>query len=81
MDLRVDENRRRKVWSPFGITTKTIRLVYGGTVMAILPYHPGSPALIADLKLKPGWLRVEGYGDYMGAEDKLLFFSSPVYIA
>ncbi|MDR2096861.1 MAG: CehA/McbA family metallohydrolase [Treponema sp.] len=81
LELRVDESRRRKVWSPFGIAAKTIRLVHRGTVLAILPYHPESPVLTADLKLKPGWLRVEGYGDYMGAEDKLLFFSSPIYIA
>jgi hypothetical protein len=81
LNIVVDENRRRKIWAPFGIALKTIRLVQGGAVLESLPYKRGSPSLTADLRLRPGWLRLEGYGDYMGAEDKLLFFSSPVYIA
>jgi hypothetical protein len=80
LNLTVDESRRRKIWTPFGIATKTIRLVQGGNVIESLPYSPGQTILTADMRLQPGWLRLEGYGDYMGAEDKLLFFSSPVYI-
>jgi hypothetical protein len=43
----------------------------------------GTPAvepLVRGSPLAGGWLRVEGYGDYLGSEDKLLFFSSPIYI-
>jgi hypothetical protein len=81
LSLKVDENRRRKIWAPFGIATKTIRLVHNGTPIASLPSGPDQAILTADLKLQEGWLRMEGYGDCMGAKDKLLFFSSPVYIA
>jgi hypothetical protein len=80
VDLRLDEGRRRKIWAPFGIATKTIRLVQGGRVIKSLPCAPGRPFPAVELKLKPGWLRLEGYGDCLGAEDRLLFFSSPVYI-
>jgi hypothetical protein len=80
LSLRVDESRRRKIWAPFGIATKTIRLVQGGDVIESLPYSPGQEIPALNLMLRPGWLRLEGYGDYLGAEDKLLFFSSPVYI-
>jgi hypothetical protein len=83
LSVTVDESRRRPVWASFGIATKSIRLVHNGTVIKQLPYPqnkaPGS--LTANLSLDPGWLRVEGYGDYLGNEDKLLFFSSPIYIA
>jgi hypothetical protein len=80
LSLELDENRRRKIWAPFGIAAKTIRLVQGGTVIESLSCGPGQTSLTADLRLLPGWLRLEGYGDCMGAEDKLLFFSSPFYI-
>lgn len=81
LNITVDESRRRKIWAPFGIATKTIRLVQGGNVIESLPYSPGRAIPTLDLRLRPGWLRLEGYGDCVGAEDKLLFFSSPVYIA
>jgi hypothetical protein len=81
LNLTVDENRRRKVWASFGIATKTIRLVQGGSVIESLPYRPGHGLPAVDLTLRPGWLRMEGYGDHLGAEDTLLFFSSPIYIA
>jgi hypothetical protein len=80
LNLVVDESRRRNIWAPFGIATKTISLVQGGNVIESLPYSPGEAIPAMDLKLRPGWLRLEGYGDCMGAENRLLFFSSPVYI-
>jgi hypothetical protein len=81
LNLTVDESRRRKIWDAFGIVTRNIRLVQGGSIRESLPCRPGQAIPAVDLKLQPGWLRLEGYGDYLGTEDKLLFFSSPIYIA
>jgi hypothetical protein len=78
--LTIPESLRRKIWAPFGIATKTIRLVQGGNVIESLSYSPGQAIPAVDLRFRPGWLRLEGYGD-LGAGDKPLFFSSPVCIA
>jgi hypothetical protein len=77
--LGVDESRRRKVWGSFGIQTRTIRLVHNGGVLKTIPAG-GSGQWETPLELRPGWLRVEGYGPCRGRDDELLFFSGPFYI-
>ncbi|MDR1636383.1 MAG: CehA/McbA family metallohydrolase, partial [Treponema sp.] len=62
LNIKVDENRRREIWAPFGIATKTIRLVQGGNVIESLSYSPGQAIPAVNLRLQPGWLRLEGYG-------------------
>jgi hypothetical protein len=79
LSLVVDESRRRRVWERFNIKTQTLRLVHNGGIVKTISCN-GSHEEESRLALSPGWLRAEGYGSYLDEADKLLFFSSPVYI-
>ena len=80
LSLVVDESRRRRIWEGFNIKTQTLRLVHNGSVIKTISCN-GSHEESCRLALSPGWLRAEGYGSYLDEADKLLFFSSPIYIA
>ncbi|GHV95985.1 hypothetical protein AGMMS50293_23050 [Spirochaetia bacterium] len=77
--LKVDEDKRRHLWEQFNIKTETVRLVQNGAVVKSISCN-GAYEGTCDINLLPGWLRVEGYGQYLDEAGKLLFFSSPVYV-
>jgi hypothetical protein len=77
--ITIDESRRRAIWEQFGLHTKSIRLIHNGTVVKTIPCE-GSYTGTCTLNLSPGWFRVEAYGHYIEEDNKLLAFSSPIYI-
>lgn len=77
--VAVDETVRRSAWEAFGLKTKSIRLVHRGETVARFDCD-GPTTHVFALDLASGWIRVELYGDYLGEADKLLAFSSPIYL-
>jgi hypothetical protein len=79
LNLSLDETKRRDVWERFGVRTRSIRLVQNGEPVQTIPCD-GSYQGTCAVNLSPGWFRVEGYGQYVKEDNKLLTFSSPIYI-
>ncbi len=77
----LDATVRTAQWEGFGIAAREIALVQNGAPVATIAC--GGEAVEGgrfDVSLWPGWLRLEVTGDYMGKQDQLLAFTSPVYV-
>jgi hypothetical protein len=78
LTITVDETQRRERWAPFGIKTRTIRVVHNGALLREISLGD-SYRVSCPVDLLPGWLRIEGYGTYRDKASALLVFSSPLY--
>ena len=78
----LDSTTRVHQWEGFGIIPREVVLVQNGAPMASAPCKENMGKQSGDftLSLWPGWLRLEILGDYMGKENQLLAFTSPIYI-
>ncbi|QQO09137.1 CehA/McbA family metallohydrolase [Breznakiella homolactica] len=74
-----DESRRRSVWERFNIKTREIAVVHNGETAARITCDGSGGGDVA-VALSEGWVRAEVYGDYLEEKNKLLAFSSPVYV-
>lgn len=79
LSLGVSDGRRRDQWERFNLRPCRIDLVHNGKPIQSLPID-GAYQGACSVELPAGWLRVEVYGQCMDESDKLLLFSSPVYI-
>ena len=77
----LDHTRRLTQWQGFGLKARRAEIIQNGAPVLSLPLSgDGIEHLQAHLSLWPGWLRLDIIGDYMGKENQLLAFTSPVYV-
>ncbi len=75
----VDPTVRQEIWGDFGIKVREVRIVANGDVVLSMPAE-GTQESDFDLKLRPGWVRAELYGDALGETEKRIGFTSPIYV-
>lgn len=81
LGFTLDHTRRLAQWQGFGLKARKAEIIQNGAPVLSLPLSgEGIEHLQAHLLLWPGWLRLDIMGDYMGGEDQLLAFTSPVYV-
>lgn len=76
---RVDVSARRRYWDGFGIQARRLALTGAGGVLATASLEEDG-LLWRQVELPSGWVRLEMYGAFQGAEDCLLGVTSPIYL-
>ena len=78
MTVSVDRNERRSVWGGFGIIPHKLCLVMNGETIHSADCTEGDRFEFA-FDARPGWFRIEMYGDALGFPDKQIALTSPFY--
>jgi len=79
MCLQAKVEHRKEIWGGYGISPKYFKLIENGNEIYRCNASEGQ-SIEVRLPVQKGWIRAELYGEYMGFNDMMIAFTSPVYI-